>query len=275
LGRIRDALAERLALRPLGRIVVRELNPVRTAAALPAVRAAADYFSAAPLILYYTAEPFEYPRSDWPPNVRLVGPGAWEPLVERLDWLDAIDRPVVLVSCSSDFQNDGKLVRFALEALADEEVFVVATTAAVDPATFTAPPNARVERYLPHGPIIRRAACVVCHAGMGVTQKALVAGVPVCAVPFGRDQFEVARRVEVSDAGIRLPAARLRTDRLRIAVRTAMGKTPGARQVAAGFADAGGAAAAADALEQLVAGGSPAGGRSREPSSTPTAHLET
>lgn len=271
VGRIRDVVAERLALQPLGRIVVRELNPVRTEAALPPLGEAADYFSVAPLVLYYTAEPFEYPRSDWPPNVLLVGPGAWEPPAERLDWLDGIDRPLVLVSCSSDFQDDGRLVKLALEALADEEMFVIATTAAVDPATFTAPANARVERYLPHGPIIRRAACVVCHAGMGVTQKALAAGVPVCAVPFGRDQFEVARRVQVSDAGIRLPAMRLRSDRLRAGVRAAMGKTAGARQVAAGFANAGGAAAAADALEHLVATGSPRGGRTHAPSSTSSA----
>jgi hypothetical protein len=36
---------------------------------------------------------------------------------------------------------------------------------------------------------------------MGATQKALAHGVPVCAVPFGRDQLEVARRVEVAAAG--------------------------------------------------------------------------
>ena len=46
------------------------------------------------------------------------------------------------------------------------------------------------------------------HAGMGATQKALAHGVPVCAVPFGRDQLEVARRVEVAHAGTRLAASR-------------------------------------------------------------------
>jgi hypothetical protein len=30
---------------------------------------------------------------------------------------------------------------------------------------------------------------------LGTTQKALARGVPVCVVPHGRDQFEVARRV--------------------------------------------------------------------------------
>jgi UDP:flavonoid glycosyltransferase YjiC (YdhE family) len=61
-------------------------------------------------------------------------------------------------------------------------------------------PNARVEAFLPHGPVLKRAACVVCHGGHGITVGALGAGVPVCAVPFCRDQFDVVRRVEMSDA---------------------------------------------------------------------------
>lgn len=132
------------------------------------------------------------------------------------------------------------------------DLFVVATTAGVDPRGFTPPPNARVERYLPHRPILQRAACVVCHAGMGITQKALAAGVPVCAIPFGRDQFEVARRVAVADAGVMLPKGRLDPGRLRAAVREAMTKAAGAARVQAGFATAGGAAAAADAIEDLA-----------------------
>ena len=128
---------------------------------------------------------------------------------------------------------------------------MVVTTAGVDPSSFTPPPNARVERFVPHRPVLERASCVVCHGGMGITQKALAAGVPVCVVPFGRDQFDVARHVEVAGAGTRLPASRLRPDRLRAAVREAMSKKAGAERVAAAFAAAGGPRAAADALEAL------------------------
>jgi UDP:flavonoid glycosyltransferase YjiC (YdhE family) len=87
---------------------------------------------------------------------------------------------------------------------------------------------------------------------MGITQKALAAGVPVCVVPFGRDQFDVARHVEVAEAGTRLPASRLRPDRLRKAVREAMGKRAGAERIASAFAAAGGPRAAVDALEGLL-----------------------
>ena len=67
---------------------------------------------------------------------------------------------------------------------------------------------------------------------MGITQKALAHGVPVVAVPFGRDQPEVARRVEVAGAGVRLPAGKLTPERLRKAVRHAIELRPGAERIA-------------------------------------------
>ena len=127
--------------------------------------------------------------------MRLVGPGLWDPPAEEPSWLAGEQRPIVLLSASTEFQDDGALIETGLEALATEPYAVIATTAAHDPARFRVPPNARVERFLPHSPILRRASAVVCHGGMGTTQKALAAGVPVCVVPFLRDQFEIARRV--------------------------------------------------------------------------------
>ena len=44
---------------------------------------------------------------------------------------------------------------------------------------------------------------------------------PSCVVPFGRDQLEVARRMEVAGAGTRL-SGRLIPDRLRAKIREAM-----------------------------------------------------
>jgi UDP:flavonoid glycosyltransferase YjiC (YdhE family) len=84
---------------------------------------------------------------------------------------------------------------------------------------------------------------------MGATQKALAHGVPVCAVPFGRDQLEVARRVEVAGAGTRLPARRLHPDRLRAKVHQAIQLREGARRMQQAFTAAGGSTAAADAFE--------------------------
>ena len=252
LGRMRDRLTKPLTLGTLERVIARHMNPLRAEIGLAPVETIEDVYLAASVVLAYTAEPFEYPRSDWPPELRLVGPGLWEPPAEPPAWLDALRRPIVLVTCSTLFQNDRRLAEVACAAFAGEPWDVVVTTADVEPSGLDAPSNARVERFVPHAPVLERAACVVCHAGMGITQKALAHGVPVVAVPFGRDQPEVARRVEVARAGVRLPARRLTPDRLRAAVRRAIELRPGAERIAAAFAAAGGAVAAANELEALT-----------------------
>ena len=249
LGRLRDRVARPLVTGTLERAMLPKNNGVRARLGLPPVRSVDEMFRRPPLLLYLTAEPFEYPRRDWPDNVVMVGPCEWEPAPEPPAWLRDVTAPLVLVTTSSEFQGDGRLIQAALDGLADEPVFVVATLPTGDPASFRVPPNARVERFLPHGPILDRAVCAVTHGGMGATQKALARGVPVCAVPFGRDQPEVARRVEVAGAGTRLPARLLNPERLRDGVREAMGRTDGAKRIAAAFLATGGPSAAADAVE--------------------------
>jgi UDP:flavonoid glycosyltransferase YjiC (YdhE family) len=249
-GRLRDG-ALNAVNRAAFRSILPPFNRIRRGLDLPPFPRGEDYYLSAPLLIQFSAEPFEY-RRDWPANVRLVGPGLWDPPAAEPSWLAAEERPLVLLSASTEFQDDGALIETGLEALAAEPYAVIATTAAHDPARFDAPANARVERFLPHSPILRRASAVVCHGGMGTTQKALAAGVPVCVVPFLRDQFEIARRVELAGAGESLPAKRLRPDRLRAAVAGTIARRPAAARVAAAFRDAGGPRSAATELERLL-----------------------
>lgn len=252
-GRLREGALRPLVIGSIERDMLPELNGVRAGLGLAPLTGAGELFTRPPALLYLTAEPFEYPRTDWPANIRMISPGTWDPPQDPPAWLAEIERPIVLVTTSSEFQDDGRLVATALEALADEPVHVVATVPSAEPGAFTPRPNAHVLPFVPHGSILARSVCAITHGGMGATQKALAAGVPVCAVPFGRDQLEVARRVAVAGAGTRLNPRRLRPDRLRTSVIAAMGMGAGARRVAAAFAAAGGAPAGADALERLLA----------------------
>jgi MGT family glycosyltransferase len=251
LGRARDRALNAILVR-LADHYLPPVNALRASLGLGPLRHLEEIFLRAGRFILFTAEPFEYPRSDWPSSVRLVGPLTWEPQAPPPPWLDEETSPIVLVTASTVYQRDDKLIATALEGLAGENLAVVATTAALDPRTFAAPANAQVEAFLPHRPILKRAACVVAHGGMGITQKALAAGVPVCVVPFCRDQFEVARRVEISGAGTRLHHKRLTAGRLRGAVHATIDMRPGAQRVAESFARAGGAQAAADAVEELL-----------------------
>jgi UDP:flavonoid glycosyltransferase YjiC (YdhE family) len=60
-----------------------------------------------------------------------------------------------------------------------------------------------VERA-PHSAVLKHAAAIVTHAGHGTVIKALAAGVPVVAIPLGRDQLDNAARVAHHGAGLRL-----------------------------------------------------------------------
>jgi len=259
LGRARDRVLRPLLHGALEKQMLPGLNEIRAGIGLRRLSSIDEQFLLPPLLLYLTAEPFEYHRDDWPASVVMVGACPWEPDIQAPAWLDDIDDPIVLVTTSSEFQDDGHIVEAALEALADEPVHVVATMPAEQASLIAAPANARVERFVPHGPVLARAVCAITHGGMGATQKALSFGVPVCAVPHGRDQLEVARRVEVAGAGTRLPKRQLRPDRLRAKVRAAMSMRAGAQAVREGYERAGGAPAAASAIERRLLADAAAG----------------
>ncbi len=253
LGRLRDAALRPVVMGMIEKTVLPRGNEIRAIAGAPPVASADDFMRRAPLMLVASGKPFEYPQTDWGDAVQMIGPCMFEPAMDTVpDWLNAIDRPIVLVTTSSQQQADAKLVMTALTALADEPVHVVATLPAGLPSDVTLAPNASVFEFVPHGPVLDRAVCAVTHGGMGATQKALARGVPVCVVPFGRDQFEVARRVEVAGCGTRLPANKLTPRRLSAAIGQAMTMTDGARRVAAGFAATGGVARGVDLFEQRV-----------------------
>jgi MGT family glycosyltransferase len=226
------------------------VNAGRRAAGLPPLRSAAEFRHRAPLTLYFTAEPLDYPRR-LPPSVVMIGPSLWDPAGAAEVDLPQGDKPLVLVGCSSEFQDDGAIAAAALAGLGDRFRLVI-TTAGVDPASLGDPGDALVERYLPHTTILPAADAVVCHGGMGITQKALAFGVPVCVVPWGRDQLDVAAHVVAAGAGTRVARRRLTPTRLSAAVERALACRPGAERVKEGFEATGGVATAANRLEALA-----------------------
>lgn len=252
-GRLRDAAVRHTVTRQLENVMLRPINEFRATVGVVPVASMDEFLRRAPLILVASGKPFQYPQTDWGESVQMIGPCVLDPGPDETpDWMTAIEQPIVLVTTSSEKQADAILVVTALAALADEPVHVVATVPAGLPNDIVVPPNATVRRFVPHSMVLDRAVCAVTHGGMGATQKALARGVPVCVVPFGRDQLEVARRVEVARCGTRLPARRLSPPLLRARVREAMTMTAGAQRVAAGFTATGGVTRGAELFEQRV-----------------------
>jgi MGT family glycosyltransferase len=253
VGEIRDASVRPFVRYLFDRPIVPRVNAVRADLGVPAISSVDDLMRRPPLLLAVGGEPFEYPHRGWGDTVHLIGACTFAPTPTPAPrWVQAIERPIVLVNTSSIKQADTVLGSAALQALAGEPVHVVATFPAGIPPGLPRSPNATVCRFVPHDVLLERASCAVTHGGMGTTVKALDRGVPVCVVPFARDQAEVARRVEVAGCGTRLPARKLTALRLRDSVRKAMTMVEGARRVAAGFAATGGVAHGADLIEARV-----------------------
>jgi UDP:flavonoid glycosyltransferase YjiC (YdhE family) len=250
LGRLRDGFLGLVLSQFDKRVRLPTANAGREAAGLPPLARIEEARCRAPLTLYFTAEPFEYPRP-LPAGVLMVGAGTWDPPVELPVAIPDDGRPLALVTCSSEFQDDGAIAAAALAGMSGRWRLVL-TTAGVDPASLPRHGDAVVERYLPHRPLLERASVVVCHGGMGIAQKALAHGVPVCIVPWARDQLDVAAHVEEAGAGVKLKRRRLSPARLAAAAEAAEACAPGAARVQAGYEATGGDSTAAAALEALI-----------------------
>jgi UDP:flavonoid glycosyltransferase YjiC (YdhE family) len=249
LGKLRDSAVSLLLAQIDRRVRLPTVNAGRRAAGIPELRSIEEANYRAVRTLYFTAVPFEWPRP-LAPGVVMVGAGTWDPPAELPAGIPEDERPLALVTCSSEFQDDSAIAVAALAGMGERWRLVV-TTAGFDPAQLPPHDHALVARQLPHRPLLERASVVVCHGGMGISQKALAHGVPVCVVPWGRDQLDVAVHVEEAGAGVRLSRRRLSPARLAAAAAEAEACAAGAARVKAGYEATGGDSTGADALEEI------------------------
>lgn len=161
--------------------------------------------------------------------------------------------PRVLISFSTTvFPGQRAALQRAIDALADEELEVVVTTGAVDPAELRASPNATLVQRRDHGELLPSTSLVIGHGGHATTARALSAGIPVLVIPMHplMDQPAVGEAVARLGVGATLPktasSARIREAALRLltddAVRAA------ARRMGEEARDLDGAVVAADVL---------------------------
>ena len=182
--------------------------------AIPLLSRYASLLESANLVLHATDQVFDFSFDRLPPHHHYVGPlGIWEPPGEPPPYLNEPGDPWVLVSISSQLQDDLPLAEAALAALADRPVRVLLTVGPDhDPSEVSERPgNARIERTVPHSAVLERAELLISHAGHGSVMKALWHGRPMVLIPWGRDQPGVAARAQalgVADVVPRTEATR-------------------------------------------------------------------
>jgi MGT family glycosyltransferase len=206
------------------------------------------------LALVATFPQLEYPRS-WPENVRVSGP-----LLFEVDGGETVipegEGPLVVIAPSTSQDPECRLLRVALEALADEPVRVLATTNRHRPEEpVEVPANAVMVPWMRYSQAFPAADAVICHGGHGTVAGALAAGAPVLVWPAVGDQGENGARVAWSGAGLSLPRRFLSPRGVRLAVRRLI--TDGnyrerAGEIAAWSAENDGAANAAELVEETA-----------------------
>ncbi len=244
----------------------RQANRIRGSYGLGPVREPVLSFAAeAPLYLVASVPELDYNRRDLPSSVRYVGPCLWDRANTESApaWLRdlSVDRPLVYVTEGTAHVQEPILLKAAVKALADLPVQVVMTTGKNrDPSGMglgALPGNMRVERWIPQSALLPHASVVLNQGGSGTALAVLQEGLPQILVPVWWDQFENARRVVESGAGLLLRAGHCTPESLRKTTERVL-EEPGlrdkARSLAAALARYGGAEEAADLIVNLESG---------------------
>ncbi len=254
LGRARDRGVNRVLVRMFDKRLD-TLNEARRANGLAPAGSVLENFERADMLLLMTSRAFEYESFTAPPNVSVVGPRLDDPAWAG-DWTPpAGDDPLVLVGMSSTYMDHADALQRVATALGELPVRGLVTTGPSIPVgAIDVPANVTVVERAPHREVLKHASAVVTHAGHGTVIKSLAGGVPVVAMPLGRDQLDNAARVAHHGAGIRLkPSAK--PDAIAAAVRRVIEEPAyraGAERIAAAIRDEIAQDRAAQELESLA-----------------------
>jgi MGT family glycosyltransferase len=232
------------------------LNDVRAEHGLTPLKAWNDQILGVQAIYVMTAPELDFSsKAQLPANVHYVGP-AFEPFEKEWEspWPSENTDPLVLISFSTSYMDQGALAQRVLDAVAGLRIRALLTAGpALDPSQLSIPDNARSVAFVSHRTVLPHAALVITHAGWQTVNAALADGVPLVCIPDGRDQPDNAARVVLAHAGVRA-SKNSSPEKLRRVISRALEDQSikqGARTMAGALARSDGATVIADELERL------------------------
>jgi len=191
-------------------------------------------------------------------SFHFVGPSLGQRAIEETWQPRRKDSPLVFISLGTTPLNDRPdFFRMCLDAFAATpwEVAIAIGDRIGVSELGEIPDNVEVRAFLPQLEVLRHAKVFLSHTGMNSTMEALYFGVPLVAFPLQPEQEANARRVEDLGLGRRLPAEALTPARIRTVVAEVGDDQEIRRNLAAmslRVRGAGGATAAADAIEYFL-----------------------
>jgi UDP:flavonoid glycosyltransferase YjiC (YdhE family) len=175
------------------------LNTFRSRFGLPPARRIWGEWMHSPLaVLGMFPDWFAPLQPDWPPGTRLTGfplyseEGVVEPAPADAAWVEA-ERPIVFTPGSANVFGHAFFAAAAdaCRRLGRPGLLLTRFPEQVPTAL---PPGVRHRDFLPFRWLLRRAAALVHHGGIGSTSQALAAGIPQLIMPLAFDQFDNAAR---------------------------------------------------------------------------------
>jgi MGT family glycosyltransferase len=230
----------------------------------PETAATGDLRFSDQLIIAFTTRALLGPVSVPASTLRFVGPS----IARRPDatpfpweWLDPQRRHVLVTLGTVNAQIGTRFFAAAIDALAGTDVQAVIVA---PPDETPVPPgvtNILVRPRIPQLAVLEHIDAVVTHGGHNTVCESLDRGLPLVLAPIRDDQPIVADQVVRAGAGVRVRFGRVGADELRAAI-TGVLDEPSYRNAAdvirRSFRDAGGASAAADAVDDLLLAKEPA-----------------
>ncbi|KAK1767495.1 hypothetical protein QBC33DRAFT_451610 [Phialemonium atrogriseum] len=238
-GRVRNkemwASWEKLA-RPVTQLIDNKLAEAGATRGVGEVFMGGANYTCHDAILQIGLSAFEYPRSDFPPNFKIIGiipPGPldwWQDVVSNsdLDHNDERKKKVIVVAQGTVETDPNELIIPTLQWLADHKdimtVAILGHRGASLPPDFDVPGNARIADYLQYDAILPHANLWIHNGGYGATMHGLAHGVPMVIAGEGQDKAESAKRVAWSGVGVDLECARPGIERIGRAIEKVLGE---------------------------------------------------
>lgn len=206
------------------------------------------------LNLVFIPRAFQFAGDTFDERFVFVGPALGDGGGNGDRWTPPDDRPVVLVSLGTSFNDHPEFFRDCANAFADSRWHVVMTVGSrIDPSELGAlPANVEAHSWLSHAAVLEHAEVCVTHGGMGTVMQSLHWGRPMVVVPHHAFECKpMARRVDELGLGRHVATEPLEAASLRDAVEELAGDAATldrVREMQRRLRAAGGAARAADAM---------------------------
>ncbi|MGE0600117.1 MAG: nucleotide disphospho-sugar-binding domain-containing protein [Dehalococcoidia bacterium] len=223
--RIRDHVIKRSMSRVYIRDALPSLNAARSRVDLEPIQHPWEQHARAKHVIVLTSKYFDFKSSRLPQNVVYAGMPFARGAVARAQRDYPEERPTVLISLSTSDLEQTATAQAALDALAPLPVkSIITLTGGLSANRLKLPPNAEPMGFVPHFDLMPNISAVVTHGGHGTVLTALSHGKPIVCTPIYFDQFDIARRVKHSGAGVDV-GRRHSVEAIRVAVQRVLSES--------------------------------------------------